>query len=726
MLELIVDRRQRFAIHDRAQHRGDLQGEVGSLAGVVDRRRQRDLRERHRLRAAAADVFFGQRLVAGVLEREILQRMRGPVRVHQVAGDHRVGLEPAHHDAVPLEQDRVELQVVPDLPDRRIFEHRPQHVERLAGAEAAGRLRLAVEREAAVRAGRYGRTAGRERDVARLARRGRERQPDDRRAHRRRRVGQHAQREASRGAEVGRERRDAFARVDRLVVLPDGLRRRREVHHQGAEAEAREQVEAALARAAAVAHRLGVELDRAVDVDPRQRAALPRVLGVIDEAFALPLVLDLARVGQQVFEIAVLGDQIAGPLLADPGHALDVVDRVAHQREHVDDLPGRDAELLLHRRGVVPGAFFLRVVDLEAVVHQLVEVLVSRDDRHLESRRDRLGRQRPDHVVGLVALRREDRHAHRLAGLVHPGNLLGEIARHRRAVGLVVGGDEGGKLQYIIRQMLLRVRAAAVAIVLAASVAACNSRGGPLGTEYEYEEDLTLSLNGSATLVVNASISALVALRGLPLNPDPRTRGDQLKEQIQALYASPYTRVGRISAWTRHGRRFVGIHLSVSDVRALWQTAPFSWAKIELREQGEQVVFRETLSKPAAPPDALAKAGLTGNEIVAFRLHLPARIRFQNSHYLDRPESRPTSRGNILTWEQRFGQRLAGLPIAYAEDRTSDVMEVRTDRASILYRTLWLFALAFATALLVIAGLIWLTIRRAPADPGPSSPPPSA
>ena len=274
--------------------------------------------------------------------------------------------------------------------------------------------------------------------------------------------------------------------------------------------------------------------------------------------------------------------------------------------------------------------------------------------------------------------------------------------------------------------MLLRVRAAAVAIVLAAFVAACNGRGGPLGTEYEYEEDLTLSLNGSATLVVNASIPALVALRGLPLNPDPRTRGDQLKEQIQAHYASPYTRVGRISAWTRHGRRFVGIHLSVSDVRALWQTAPFSWAKIELREQGEQVVFRETLSKPAAPPDALAKAGLTGNEIVAFRLHLPARIRFQNSHYLDRPESRPTSRGNILTWEQRFGQRLAGLPIAYAEDRTSDVMEVRTDRASILYRTLWLFALAFATALLVIAGLIWLTIRRAPADPGPSSPPPSA
>ena len=38
------------------------------------------------------------------------------------------------------------------------------------------------------------------------------------------------------------------------------------------------------------------------------------------------------------------------------------------------------------------------------------------------------------------------------------------------------------------------------------------------------------------------------------------------------------------------------------------------------------------------------------------------------------------------------------------------------DRQSILYRTLWLFGIAFAAALLVIAGLIWLTMRRGAAD----------
>lgn len=253
-------------------------------------------------------------------------------------------------------------------------------------------------------------------------------------------------------------------------------------------------------------------------------------------------------------------------------------------------------------------------------------------------------------------------------------------------------------------------RAAVAVIVVAAAVSACGGRGaGPLGTEYEYEEDLTLSLDGSATLVVNASVPALVALRGLPLNTDPRSRVDALKAQLRELYASDVTRVGRISNWTRRGRRFVGIHISVSDVRALPKVLPFAWATYVLRQEADHVVFRQTLSKAAT---AGGTAGLTGDEIVAFRLHLPARIRFQNSRVLERDESRPAARGNIVTWEQRLRERLAGKPIAYAEDRTPDVMEVRMDQQSILYRTLWLFGIAFAAALLVIAGLIWLTMRR--------------
>ena len=56
------------------------------------------------------------------------------------------------------------------------------------------------------------------------------------------------------------------------------------------------------------------------------------------------------------------------------------------------------------------------------------------------------------------------------------------------------------------------------------SAAACRN---PLGREYEYEEQLYLQVNGSATVIVDASIASLVALRGLPLDTSFATRPDR-------------------------------------------------------------------------------------------------------------------------------------------------------------------------------------------------------
>src|SRR5437868_3812839 len=200
-----------------------------------------------------------------------------------------------------------------------------------------------------------------------------------------------------------------------------------------------------------------------------------------------------------------------------------------------------------------------------------------------------------------------------------------------------------------------RTRAALLAMLMAAAVAGCGLPN-PLARDYEYEEDLTLSVDGSASLVVNASMPALDALKGMSLNPDVAARADQLRDQVRTAYESPFASVGRISTWTRRGRRFVGIHLTVPDIRALPRAAPFAGAKYELRADGDQMTFRQTLAKP--PPPRLAVPAWRGDEVVAFRLHLPARIRFQNSRYLDGSrESRPASRGNIVTWEQRLSDR---------------------------------------------------------------------
>ena len=72
--------------------------------------------------------------------------------------------------------------------------------------------------------------------------------------------------------------------------------------------------------------------------------------------------------------------------------------------------------------------------------------------------------------------------------------------------------------------MSLSARVVLVAVALAAVVAATSCKGGVFGKQYEYEEDLYLALDGSATLIVNASVPALVALRGIDLDLNPATR----------------------------------------------------------------------------------------------------------------------------------------------------------------------------------------------------------
>ncbi|HEX6464283.1 MAG TPA: hypothetical protein VFZ98_07520 [Vicinamibacterales bacterium] len=262
--------------------------------------------------------------------------------------------------------------------------------------------------------------------------------------------------------------------------------------------------------------------------------------------------------------------------------------------------------------------------------------------------------------------------------------------------------------------MRFRLRAPLLAIVTIAAAAACSgSRPALLAPDYEYEEDLTLSLDGSATLVVNTSTAALAALHGIHLEGDLRSRADQLKSEVRSAYGSAYADVTSVTVWTRHGRRFIGVRLRVPDITALSKAPPFAWSTYELRPElrpdGELMIFRQTISGKGTPDPG---AQWTGDELVAFRLHLPARIRFHNSRDLRTGGVRGIGRGNILTWEQTLRDRLAGKPIAWSEDHRPGVMEAHMDRESILYRTLWLFGIAFAAAIIVLAGLIWLTMRR--------------
>jgi hypothetical protein len=243
-------------------------------------------------------------------------------------------------------------------------------------------------------------------------------------------------------------------------------------------------------------------------------------------------------------------------------------------------------------------------------------------------------------------------------------------------------------------------------VVLAAIAATCGGNS-IFGKVYEYEEDVYVSLDGSADVIINTSIPALVALRGMTLSVDPSARLD--REQVRAAYTSPVAEVTRVSRpWTRQGRRFVQVRVRVPDLRKLPQAPPFAWSTYALDEKDGVFVYKQTVGASALHPGTLKNVGWKGGELVAFRLHLPSKILYHNARDLETNEPSDIARGNILAWEQPLTDRLDGRPLT---------IEVRMDRQSILYRTLWLFAGAFAAAVALIGIVIWLAIRKGATAP---------
>ena len=138
---------------------------------------------------------------------------------------------------------------------------------------------------------------------------------------------------------------------------------------------------------------------------------------------------------------------------------------------------------------------------------------------------------------------------------MNSGLMIGdELAQHRREAvdgvgGLAVGTGEaayrviraihlraavdqeqrvgiGNRVRmYIIRWMRRsRMRRSGRGRARALIAAACSN---PLGRQYEYEEQIYLRVDGAATVVIDASLPALVALRGVPLDVGRGARMDR-------------------------------------------------------------------------------------------------------------------------------------------------------------------------------------------------------
>jgi hypothetical protein len=218
--------------------------------------------------------------------------------------------------------------------------------------------------------------------------------------------------------------------------------------------------------------------------------------------------------------------------------------------------------------------------------------------------------------------------------------------------------------------------------------------------KYEYEEDVYLGLDGSATIYVNAAVPALVALRGAPLPLDPSARLD--RNDVRTFFTAPGVNVGSVSLSRREGRRYVHVRLEVDDVRRLGEHPAFAWSRYQFVDRGDLRVYTQEVGEAAGAGPG--QPGWHGDELVAVRLHLPSRVPFHNS------PSRTVERGNIIAWEQPLTARLQGRPLS---------IEVHMEQDSILVQTLALFAGMAVLALATLAGVVWWVrqMGRSRSDP---------
>lgn len=237
----------------------------------------------------------------------------------------------------------------------------------------------------------------------------------------------------------------------------------------------------------------------------------------------------------------------------------------------------------------------------------------------------------------------------------------------------------------------MRLAFALVLIAVLASIAC----GNVIARKYEYEEEIFLSLDGAATVYVNASVPALVALRGAALPLDPNARLD--RAVVRDIYNTPVSQVASVTTSRRQGRRYVHLRLTVPDIRRLGEAPPFAWSTYRYAE-GDTMEFTQQMQASAGKE--VGSVGWDGDELIAVRLHLPSVITDNNTPI-------KVQRGNILVWEQPLAERIKGTPLE---------VRARMEKDSILFRTLALFAAMGVLVVLTFVAVIWYVRSRRPAS----------
>ena len=199
----------------------------------------------------------------------------------------------------------------------------------------------------------------------------------------------------------------------------------------------------------------------------------------------------------------------------------------------------------------------------------------------------------------------------------------------------------------------MRIRSA-VALLAVCVLSACSGVSN-LFKAYEYEEEMYLALDGTATIYVNSSVAALNALRGSSFDTNPQVAPD--RDAVRAFFSSPNAHVTRVTLSRRSNRRYVHVRLDVDNIEHLAETKPFAWSTYSFKRDGELYYYKQTVGQVSGT--AVGDVGWKGSEIVGFRMHLPSKIVYHNAGPGNPSRGKDAHQGAVLLFSAETGELLA-------------------------------------------------------------------
>ena len=151
-----------------------------------------------------------------------------------------------------------------------------------------------------------------------------------------------------------------------------------------------------------------IEADRHVLHDRHELFRQQGHVMMFEQRFARPFLRDFAGVRENFLERAKLSDQLLRGFFPDPLHTWHVVRRVTNQREVVNDTFGRHAESVVRILHPDPRLFDTRrstatgIKQPDTGTHELLKVLVTRNDDNVVSGFNAKSGECADDVVGFV------------------------------------------------------------------------------------------------------------------------------------------------------------------------------------------------------------------------------------------------------------------------------------------------------------------------------------